>query len=150
MVLGYLLAEAGFDVWIGNARGNTYSRRHVRLNPDSIINKSFWHFSWDEIGNIDLPAMIDYALAHTGQKKLHYVGHSQGTTVFFVMGSLRPQYNEKIVSMHAFGPVAYMAHNKSPLLNAISPHVNKIEVIHYYSYYLPSKCFCCFSICSVL
>ncbi|XP_013172127.1 PREDICTED: lipase 3-like [Papilio xuthus] len=126
---GYLLAEEGYDVWMGNARGSTYSRRHIRLNPDSKINKSFWHFSWDEIGNIDLPAMINYALAHTGQKKLHYIGHSQGTTVFFVMGSLRPEFNNKIISMHAFGPVAYMAHNKSPLLNAISPHAESIERI---------------------
>lgn len=113
---------------MGNARGNYYSRRHVRLNPNSIFSNAFWEFSWDEIGNLDLPAMIDYALNHTGQKKLHYVGHSQGTTAFFVMGSLRPELNNKILSMHAFGPVAYMAHNKSPLLTAISPFANRIEV----------------------
>ncbi|XP_013140106.1 PREDICTED: lipase 3-like [Papilio polytes] len=124
---GYILAEYGFDVWMGNARGNYYSRRHVRLNPNSIFSNAFWEFSWDEIGNLDLPAMIDYALNHTGQKKLHYVGHSQGTTAFFVMGSLRPEFNNKILSMHAFGPVAYMAHNKSPLLTAISPFANRIE-----------------------
>ncbi|XP_013172126.1 PREDICTED: lipase 3-like [Papilio xuthus] len=124
---GYLLAEKGFDVWMGNARGNYYSRRHVRLNPNSILSNAFWEFSWDEIGNIDLPTMINYALNHTGQKKLHYVGHSQGTTAFFVMGSLKPEFNNKILSMHAFGPVAYMAHNRSPLLNAISPFANRIE-----------------------
>ncbi|XP_068618715.1 lipase 3-like [Battus philenor] len=124
---GYILAENGFDVWMGNARGNYYSRKHVRLNPDSLLNIAFWEFSWDEIGNIDLPTMIDYALTYTGQEKLHYVGHSQGTTVFFVMGSLRPEYNSKIISMHAFAPVAYMAHNKSPLLNALAPHANNIE-----------------------
>lgn len=29
----------------------------------------------------DLPATIDFILKKTGQDKLHYVGHSQGTTI---------------------------------------------------------------------
>ncbi|KAL0822552.1 hypothetical protein ABMA28_004596 [Loxostege sticticalis] len=123
----YLLAEQGFDVWMGNARGNYYSRRHVRLNPDAILSTAFWQFSWDEIGNIDLPTMIDYALARSGRERLHYVGHSQGTTSFFVMASLNPDFNRKIISMHAFAPVAYMAHNQSRLLNWIAGYANDIE-----------------------
>lgn len=73
----YILAEEGYDVWMGNARGNHYSRRHVSLNPDSILNSNFWKFSWDEIGNIDLPTMIDYVLEQSGKSRLHYIGHSQ-------------------------------------------------------------------------
>ncbi|CAB3259881.1 unnamed protein product [Arctia plantaginis] len=126
---GYILAEEGYDVWMGNFRGNRYSRRHVTLNPDSIFNIDFWKFSWDEHGNYDLPAIIDYALAHTGKDKLHYIGHSMGTTSFFTMASLRPQYNEKIISMQALAPVAYMAHNSNPLLEAIAPFSNNIESI---------------------
>lgn len=64
-------------MWMGNARGNHYSRRHVSLNPDGILNTDFWKFSWDEIGNIDLPTMIDFVLARSGQPRLHYIGHSQ-------------------------------------------------------------------------
>lgn len=47
--------------------------------------------------------MIDYALLRTGQSDLHYIGHSQGTTAFFVMCSLRKEMNAKIRTMHAFG-----------------------------------------------
>ncbi|XP_072947431.1 lipase 3-like [Epargyreus clarus] len=126
--LGYLLAEQGYDVWMGNARGNYYSRRHIRLNPDAI-HAGFWQFSWDEIGNIDLPTMIDYALEYTGKEKLHYIGHSQGTTAFFVMGSLRPDYNKKIISMHAMAPVAYMANNRHLLFVAIAPYSRDISLI---------------------
>ncbi|XP_034831227.1 lipase 1-like [Maniola hyperantus] len=125
--LAYILAEEGYDVWLGNARGNYFSRRHRRLNPDAVLSNAFWEFSWDDIGNKDLPAMIDFILQHTRKSALHYVGFSQGTTVFFVMGSLRPEYNRKIISMHAMAPVAYMGHNSSPLLRALAPFARRIE-----------------------
>ncbi|XP_063538795.1 lipase 3-like [Cydia strobilella] len=119
----YILAEEGFDVWMGNARGNRYSRQHTYIDPRK---SAFWKFSWDEIGNLDLPAMIDYVLKKTKKRKIHYIGHSQGTTAFWVMCSLRPEYNHKIISMHALAPVAYLTHNKCPLLHAIASFSNAI------------------------
>ncbi|XP_050664430.1 lipase 3-like isoform X2 [Leptidea sinapis] len=124
--LAYLLAEEGYDVWMGNARGNYYSRRHEWLRPDALLNTAFWNFSWDEIGHIDLPSMIDYTLEYTGKQQLHYIGFSQGTTSFYVMGSLRPEYNDKIISMHALAPIAYMAHVPNLLLRALAPFATQI------------------------
>ncbi|XP_046394226.1 lipase 1-like isoform X4 [Ischnura elegans] len=110
--LAFILADQGFDVWMGNARGNEYSRRHVLLDPKK---SQFWDFSWNEMGYYDLPAEFDYVLSLTGQPKLSYVGFSMGTTMFFAMGASRPEYNTRIRSMHAFAPVAFVGKMKSPI-----------------------------------
>ena len=57
--LAYILADSGFDVWLGNNRGTTYSREHVNY---TIHDKEFWDFSFHEMGVYDLPAEIDYIL----------------------------------------------------------------------------------------
>lgn len=112
--LGYLLADAGYDVWMGNARGNTYSRNHTKLNPN---RNDFWLFDWHEIALLDMPALIDKALKVSGQEKLHYIGHSQGGTVFLVLSSLRPDYTAKtIYSSHLLAPVCFCHDPQSPLV----------------------------------
>ncbi|KOB73732.1 Yolk polypeptide 2 [Operophtera brumata] len=116
--LAYLLADAGYDVWLGNARGNKYSRRHASKHP---AMNDYWLFSTDQIALHDVPAMMDYALTTSGQEKLHYVGHALGTTAFFALAASYPAYNEKIISMHALSPMAYMTHARSPLMRMVAP-----------------------------
>jgi len=36
----FMLANEGYDIWLGNSRGNKHSRNHTTLNPDK--NASFW------------------------------------------------------------------------------------------------------------
>jgi len=43
-----IAAKEGYDVWLGNVRGNKYSRLHVEMDADS--EKKFWDFSFPEIG----------------------------------------------------------------------------------------------------
>ena len=40
-IAGYILADSGYDVWMGNARGSIYSKRHVRLSTDKA---KYWQF----------------------------------------------------------------------------------------------------------
>ncbi|CAH0713078.1 unnamed protein product, partial [Brenthis ino] len=124
--IAYLLSKEGYDIWIGNARGNKHSRHHIRLDPSK---PKFWNFSWHEIGYYDLPSMIDYALGVSNSSTLKYIGHSQGSTAFFVMASEREEYNKKVTLMVALSPVAFMGKIKSPLVRLLAPASSFIDSI---------------------
>jgi lysosomal acid lipase/cholesteryl ester hydrolase len=126
--LAYILANLGYDVWLGNARGTVWGRHHVTWDPDVDLQR-FWNFSWHEIGYYDVPTMIDYVLDLTGQENLFYFGHSQGTTAFFVMTSERPEYNAKIRLGTMMAPVAYQPNQKSPFNHYIADHEEDIAWI---------------------
>jgi pimeloyl-ACP methyl ester carboxylesterase len=74
----FIAADQGFDVWLGNTRGNTYSRAHTRYKPNR--DSDFWDFSFTSAGLGDIPATIDLIQDITKQPKVGYIGHSQGTT----------------------------------------------------------------------
>ncbi|XP_078079693.1 gastric triacylglycerol lipase isoform X2 [Mustelus asterias] len=110
--LGFILADAGFDVWIGNSRGNTWSRKHKSIPP---YKEAFWAFSFDEMATKDLPAVIDFILQKTSQQQLYYVGHSQGTTLGFIAFSTMPELAKKIKVFFGLAPVATVKYSVSPL-----------------------------------
>jgi len=115
--LAFILADAGYDVWMGNSRGNVYSTNHQTLSPDST---AFWDFTWDEMAKFDFPAMINYALNETGQSTLTYIGHSQGTIQAFSGLSINPVISSKVNLFVALAPVAYVNNQKSLLLTLMA------------------------------
>ncbi|XP_047528903.1 gastric triacylglycerol lipase-like [Vanessa atalanta] len=109
--LAYLISDACYDLWVGNERGNYYSRRHNRLDPDK--DPKFWKFSVDEIGFYDIPATMEYILKYTKEDKLNYIGYSQGASTFFVMCSERPGYCAKANIFIGLAPAARLTNTKS-------------------------------------
>lgn len=111
--LPFRLADSGYDVWMGNARGNRYSRCHLKLDPDRQP-KEFFDFSWHEMGYYDMPASVDHIRLATGVGRIHVVTHSQGSAAAYVMLSERPEYNQKIRSSVALAPGVYITYGFQP------------------------------------
>ena len=89
------------------------------------INLTF--FSWDEMAEYDLPAMINKTLETTKAEKIFYIGHSMGTTALMAMSTFHPEMNEKIILASLLAPVAFVEHMRSPIA-LIAPFANIIEV----------------------
>jgi len=123
--LAYILADAGYDVWMGNNRGNTQSKKHM-FRP--LNSSAFWDFCWDEMAKYDLPAMIDYVLENTGQPQLYYVGYSQGTMIAFAGLSESISLQKKIKKFFAIAPVTRLT-NITPFLKEVAHYEPIIEWI---------------------
>eukprot|EP00697_Spironema_sp_BW2_P000359 gnl/Spiro4/10455_TR5596_c0_g1_i1.p1 gnl/Spiro4/10455_TR5596_c0_g1~~gnl/Spiro4/10455_TR5596_c0_g1_i1.p1 ORF type:complete len:534 (-),score=113.88 gnl/Spiro4/10455_TR5596_c0_g1_i1:24-1580(-) len=127
--LAYALCDAGYDVWLGNNRGNRYATKHSYLSPS---DNEFWQFSWDEFARYDLPATTEFVLKYTGQNRLSYVGHSEGTTQMFARLSDHPEFANNLSCFVALGPVATIKNLTSPLLSAAAKfHVDRMVSFFY-------------------
>ena len=99
--LPFALVEAGYDVWLGNNRGNKYSKKSTKCNPDT---HQFWNFSIDQFAFHDIPNSIEYILDTTSQHSLSYIGFSQGTAQAFATLSIHPKLNQKVDVFIALAP----------------------------------------------
>nr|CAH8870508.1 unnamed protein product [Trichobilharzia regenti] len=104
--LAYILADNDYDVWLGNSRGSTYSKKHQRFDSSQA---EFWDFTWQEMSNYDFPATIQYILSITKVERLTYVGFSQGSLIAMTALDAFPELQQYINLFVAFGPVGYFA-----------------------------------------
>lgn len=99
--LPFVLYDLGYDVWLGNNRGNKYSQKHLHLPLTSF---EFWDFGLDEFAFFDIPNCVDFILNTTGRPKLTYIGFSQGTAQSFASVSTVPGLGSKIDQIIAILP----------------------------------------------
>ncbi|CAD6219961.1 unnamed protein product [Miscanthus lutarioriparius] len=122
--LGYILADNGFDVWIGNVRGTRWSKGHSTL---SVHDKLFWEWSWQDLAEYDVLAMLSYVHTIT-QSKISYVGHSQGTIMGLAAFTM-PEIVKMISSAALLCPISYLDHvSASFVLRAVAMHLDQMLV----------------------
>ncbi|CAD5218865.1 unnamed protein product [Bursaphelenchus okinawaensis] len=97
---GFVFADAGYDVWLTNSRGNVYSKHKNYTRAD----KRFWRFTNDDMQQYDLPAVFDLIENVTNQSQFYYVGHSQGTYIMFLKLATDPSFKNRVKKFFALGP----------------------------------------------
>ena len=131
--LAFQLSDAGYDVWMGNFRGNTYSKGHIKSD---ISDKEYWvregaddilcdhdhvqTFTWDEHAEYDLPAMLGHVMKVTGAEEYHYIGHSMGTLAYFTACNYNAWVCDKSRLMVGYGPHTAVPHLTSPLFRLLA------------------------------
>ncbi|GMR44727.1 hypothetical protein PMAYCL1PPCAC_14922, partial [Pristionchus mayeri] len=120
--LSYSLADEGFDVWMGNNRGNIYSTEHVKFTKS---NPQFWNFTWHDMSLYDYPAMVEYILNNTRTPNLIVIGFSQGALTFLAATTSNPTIQSKVKHFFAIAPSLSSTNLRSLLIRigSMSPYI---------------------------
>jgi lysosomal acid lipase/cholesteryl ester hydrolase len=125
---GFFFVDQGFDVWLPDSRGNTYSREHVNY---TVNDKEFWDFTFEDLGVYDQPAYLDYVSMVTGFEKVHFMGHSQGGTQMWAALTLDPEYYAgRLRSFVSLGAVSRLDTTRSSLVRLFN-NLHMIETADY-------------------
>lgn len=120
----FKFAAEGYDVWLSNSRGNIYSRGHLNLYGDP----RYFAFSFHEMGKFDLPACVDYIRNATGQDKISYFAHSQGTSsMFTALAFDYGKLNDKLHMFVAVGPVVRLDDVRAEFMKQIGGRVYDLQ-----------------------
>jgi pimeloyl-ACP methyl ester carboxylesterase len=93
-------------------------------------DEKFWDFDWEEMGTFDAPAEIDFILNKTGNEKLTWVGHSEGTSQLLAGAALMPDYFKSKLNLAVLlAPPAAMENCPNKMLNFLSDPIPRDLVI---------------------
>lgn len=110
MPSAFQLGQAGYDVWVINFRGTTYSKSHLNYSFNEL---QYWEWSFDKVALYDLRSVVHYVTDLTQQKAM-YLGYSMGTTVGYIYSSVYPEEaNERLYFIMNFASLTYMTLTRS-------------------------------------
>ncbi len=135
--LAKLLCDEGYKVYLPNIRGSKFGKSHLDYKIN-LISK-FWDFSFDQMAQYDLPAILNLIKKRDNVEKVDYIGHSQGTLMFYLNYMSNPDFLES--SINKFIGIANV-----PNLNNASHFLLKVAEITKIAELIPIKNFLSFPI----
>jgi pimeloyl-ACP methyl ester carboxylesterase len=127
----FILLEEGFDVWLGNTRGNIFSHGHVSKDPYDL-NSGYDYYTIDDFVQFDLISTINFIKEKTGVEKMSYIGHSQGTTMFFMLVMHNPSFAEEsfdhFIALGAVPNIAYTHFTPIEILDKIAGILKAVDI----------------------
>lgn len=90
--------------------------RNFGITGESLLRKNhlynlYFLCSLDEIGLHDYKSILDLVLRRTKERKIFFIGHSQGGGAFSVLMSSLPQYNLVIRQAHLISPGVFLSNS---------------------------------------
>lgn len=103
--LGFMLADAGYDVWITNYRSSAFSYGHLSYKRS---DKGFWDWSVDNLASEDLISSMQLVYSKTNRKLL-LVAYSEGAQATLAAFSQGLSNSSDLVSRAVLmAPVSYL------------------------------------------
>lgn len=101
----FQLANLGYDVYLPNTRGNSYSKLHETLDSENDIK--YWEQTHAYTSRkYDIPAFIEFAKEKSNVKNVTVVGHSQAAFMMFSNLAQNASYfNESVNLLVALAPL---------------------------------------------
>jgi pimeloyl-ACP methyl ester carboxylesterase len=128
--LAFDFADRGYDTWFTNSRGNMHSKNHRYFDEK---DEEMWDFSLQEMGEYDVKANVEFIIKLTGQKKINYMGHSQGTAQMFARACLYPKWCEEHINLFmAIAPVARVGNADGKFLKPMLNNSALMQMIEYF------------------
>lgn len=113
--LGFVLADSGYDVWLGSTRSSKFSYGHVTYKR---TDSEFWNWDWDDLVSQDLPSMLRFVHTQANQP-IYFIGYSQGTMTGFATFTQR-DVASLVKKAAMLSPIAYLNHVSSPVASAVA------------------------------
>ena len=108
--LAFIMVENGYEVYLGNNRGNVHSRRHKEFSP---YEDRFWDFSFDELRH-DVVANVNYVYELHSQPVI-FIGHSQGAAQILAALASIEELQPRVRAMVCLAPGALIDRIPLPL-----------------------------------
>ena len=87
------------------------------MDPDAETNDGYWNFSFQEMGQYDLPAIFEFISSNQQHEKLTFIAHSQASSAgLYGMVKFNAAYKKYVQLMIAIAPVARLTNTNSELV----------------------------------